>query len=172
MIKKMFNVVTLCLSLLIASFNANAIEFTIGQKDINRFVQAAFPQKYAYQGADVFFSDPVLSLDGLDNKIKIKVNIAAYRNNQLLKATAEVGGELVYDAVDYNLQIKEPSIGKFKVTENTMPNSEQVIRGIRDVVGQSMPLIVLIDLDNFDIGFGKIQPKSITVGHKKLVITL
>lgn len=172
MTKSLFHIAALCFALLISVGKADAIEFTIGEKDINRFVQAAFPQKYAYQGADVFFSDPVLSLDGLDNKVKITVNIAAYRNNQVLKATAQVGGELIYDAVDYNLQIKEPNISKFKVTENNIANSEQLIRGIRDVVGQSMPLIVLIDLDNFDIGFGKIQPKSIAVGHKKLVITL
>ncbi|WP_124748973.1 hypothetical protein [Alteromonas facilis] len=154
------------------SLHVNALEFTIGQKDINRFVKMAFPYKQSYQGADVFFSDPDVTLDGLNNEIRINTLISAYKDNRILKAKATISGELLYDAIDYNLQIKEPSIREFKVLENGIDDAQQLIRGIRDVVGQSLPIIVLLDLDKFDVGFGKIQPKSIVVGNKKLVITL
>lgn len=158
--------------LLVLSGTATALEFTISEKDINRFAKLAFPYKQSYNGADIFFTDPKVILSGLDNELRIQTKISAYKNNQLLKADAEITGELLYDAIDYNLQIKEPMVSEFKVLESTMDDADQLIRGIRDVVGQSLPVIVLIDLDCVDMGFGKIQPKSIVVGHKKLIITL
>lgn len=149
-----------------------AVSFSIGEADINRFVQAAFPYKRSYNGADIYFSDPVVSLDGLDNRVIIRTQITAIQNNQLLKATGEISGELKYDPIDYNLHLKKPKVSEFKIIENTMDNADALIRGVRDVVGQSLPLIVLIDLDQFDLGFGKIQPQSIEISNKRLVISM
>ena len=149
-----------------------AVSFSIGEADINRFVQAALPYKRSYNGADIYFSDPIVRLDGLDNRVVIKTQITAIQNNQLLKATGEISGELKYDPIDYNLQLKKPKVSEFTITENTMDNADALIRGVRDVVGQSLPLIVLIELDKFDFGFGKIQPQSVEVSNKRLVITM
>lgn len=151
---------------------SQAVSFSLGEADINRFVQVAFPYKRSYNGADIYFSDPNVSLNGLDNRVIITTQITAIQNNQLLKATGEISGELKYDPIDYNLHLKQPKVSEFKIIENTMDNSDALIRGVRDVVGQSLPLIVLIDLDQFDFGFGKIQPQSIEIANKRLVITM
>lgn len=149
----------------------SAFSLSIGETELNRFVQAAFPYKRSYNGADVYFSNPIVELDGLNNELIIKTEITAIQNNQLLKANGEISGELLYDPVDYNLHLKKPKISEFKVTENTMDNAAPLIRGIRDSVGQALPLIVLIDLEQFDLGFGKIQPQSIEIKQRRLVVT-
>ena len=52
-----------------------------------------------------------------------------------------------------------------------MENADPLIQGIKDSIGQALPLIVLIDLRQFDLGFGKIQPQAIEVKQKRLVVT-
>lgn len=161
-----------CLILLLVAHSANALEFAIGEKDLNLFVQKAFPIKEAYQGADVYLSEPNLTLDGLDNRLTIKVKMTAIRGSEILEASAEVRGKVTYESVDYVLQLEEPSLHKFKVLENTMQDANPLIRGMRDVVGKSLPVIALIDLSQFDSGFGKLRPKDIHIKHKRLVIVL
>lgn len=162
----------LFLSVGIVTLPAFGVTFTISEKDINSMVQKAFPQKKQYQGANIFFSDPIVSLDGLEHTIRIQTTITAIREQQLVKAVGELSGQLYYDPIDYQLQLKKPALSEFKVIESTMEDANTMIRGMRDVVGQSLPLIVLFDLEQYDLGFGTIRPESIEIKQRKLVISL
>ncbi|MBT0586828.1 DUF1439 domain-containing protein [Alteromonas oceanisediminis] len=157
---------------LLTSLPVSAISFSISEQDINRFVQAAFPQKKSYQGTDIFFSDPIVTIDDATGSLRISTEITAIKNRQMLKARGSLSGELAYDPADYNLQVKNPTLSEFTVQESSMDDTAELLDTIRSVVGESLPLIVLIDLSRFDIGLGEIKPQSIEIDKKKLVITL
>lgn len=162
----------LSFQVLLAAGTADALEFALGEKDLNLFVQKAFPIKRSYLEANIYLSEPVLKLDGPDNQLSLSINVTAIQGGHLIEAVASVQGRVTYDAVDYVLELEEPALQEFTVLKNTMQEATPLLEGMRKMVGQSFPVIALIDLNQFDLGFGKIRPKVIHIEQRRLVITL
>lgn len=158
--------------LLLLSFGAKAFVFTVSEKQLNTMLAATFPIEQSYQQVSVTFSEPKVQLDALDKDVTISTVITAVQNGKILKAQGSIEGKLDYDTINQTLEFEKPTLKTFKVISNDIPDSTEAIRHIKQTIGRNLPVIILVDFNQFDFGFGEIRPKDIDITMRGLAITL
>ncbi len=158
--------------LLLMSFQSLGFVFTVTEKQLNNMLVVAFPFKQNYQGMDVTFSNPTIKLDSGVQKVIISTTIEAVQSQQKLLAQGTIEGIVTYRSATQELQFEKPALTHFQVLENTIPNTKQTIDTIKQNIGKNLPVILLFDFKQFDLGFGEIVPRDIKITSKGLAITL
>jgi hypothetical protein len=156
----------------LVSFNINAFVLTVSEKQLNDMLKLTFPIVQEYQGVSATFSDPVVKLDPLDQKVIISTSISALQDGKTLTATGTIEGVFDYDSLDQQLRFKKPVLKDFYVIENQIVGTEHAIRTIKQTIGRNLPVIILVDFKQLDFGFGSIVPREIDITTRGLAITL
>lgn len=169
--------ITRCSSILVfvlccVSFSSQAFVFTVSEKQLNQVLAIGFPISRSYQNVDVTFSDPKVNLDALDKKVLISTVIVAKQNGQTLHATGTIEGKLDYHAMSQQLRFEKPTLKEFKVISNDIAAADEAIRTVRQTIGRNLPIIILVDFGDLDIGLGDIAPREIDITPRGLSITL
>ena len=164
--------ITLICILTFAGFNAKAFEITLAEQQINGMLALSFPVKQSYQGFDLTFSDPKVSLKSSTNSIALKSVILAEQNGQKLRAIASAQGQVYYNRQQQVIEIIKPSLVEFTVLDNSIEQSEIAIDSLKQVIGQQLPMIFLLDVKQINQLFPGLQPKDIVIRDNGLVISL
>ncbi|WJG09084.1 hypothetical protein [Aliiglaciecola sp. LCG003] len=160
------------LSLLVCSFNSFAFVFTISEKQLNTMLNLTFPIVREYQGVQATFSDPMVKLDALDDKVSISSTITAIQNGKVLRAIGTIEGEFGYHPITQQLRFEKPELQSLKIIENQFDGTDEVVRTLKQSIGRNLPIIILVDFNQFNFGFGDIAPKEIDITPLGLSITL
>jgi hypothetical protein len=163
----------ICLFLFtLVGFNARAFEITLAEQQINSMLAVSFPVKQSYQGFDLTFSDPKVRLISSSNSIAIKTVILAEQNGQKLRAIASAIGQVHYNKQQQVIEIIKPSLSEFSILDNSIDQSQAVIDSLKQVIGQQLPMIFLLDVKQINQLFPGMQPKDIIINENGLVISL
>lgn len=165
------HIIFICL-LTAAAFNAKALEITLAEQQINSMLALSFPVKQSYQGFDITFSDPKVSLISSSNSIALKTVILAEQNGQKLRAIASAQGQVHYNRQQQVIEIIKPSLKEFTVLDNSIAQSDMAIDSLKQVIGQQLPMIFLLDVSQINQLFPGLQPRDIMIRDNGLVITL
>lgn len=165
------NITFICL-LAGAGFNTKAFEITLAEPQINNMLALSFPIKQSYQGFELTFSDPKVSLVSSSNSIVIKAVILAEQDGQKLRAIASAIGQIHYDRQQQVIQIIKPSLREFTLLDNSIGQSQAVIDSLKQAIGQQLPMIFLLDVKQINQIFPGLQPKDIKISENGLVISL
>ena len=160
------------LFLLFMSTKCFAFVVTITEKQLNSMLIVGFPYKQNYQGIDVTFSSPYIKLDSVGKKVFITTTILAMQAGKSLHAQGTVEGVVDYKPSTQELQFEKPKLVNFNVIDNQLENSQEALEVVKQNVGKNLPIILLIDFKQFDLGFGKIIPRDIEITSGGLAITL
>lgn len=158
--------------LLLAPFKSFAFVFTVTEKQLNGMLVVGFPITQNYQGINVTFSSPNVKLDAVGKKVMIKTTILAIQSDQRLHAEGTVEGVVAYNSKTQELQFEKPTLVDFNVIDNQLQNSEEALEMVKQNIGKNLPVILLVDFKQFDLGFGDIVPKDIDITAQGLAITL
>lgn len=158
--------------LLLVSAKSSAFVFTLTEKQLNTMLVVGFPITQKYQGINVTFSSPYVELDSVGKKVMITTTIFAIQAGQSLRAKGTVEGVVAYDRKTQELQFEKPKLVDFNVIDNQLQNSEEAIEMVKQNIGKNLPIILLVDFKQFDMGFGDIVPKDIDITPRGLAITL
>ncbi|MBU2980060.1 hypothetical protein [Alteromonas sp. C1M14] len=130
----------------------------------------AFPQTQYYQGSQVIFSNPYVTL-AADNIIAINVDIKGNEGDAMLSASAELSGEVHYNGTTGELQIMRPQLDDFTVHDSNQIEEEKIAEWVAQLKGQSAPVILLLDFKQLDLSFiGNRVPSRMWVEKGQLVV--
>ena len=167
---KLPNLLVLLTSLMLFATDGRAFEMSLSEQQINGMLRLSFPVRQNYQGFELTFSDPEVTLDGSSSVVKLKSNIVARQNGQTLRASASVQGQIHYKPSERVVEIIKPTLTEFSVADNSMQTSEQVLSAVRQAVGQQLPLVFLLDVSQLNQLLPGVQPKDISIRGKHLII--
>ena len=158
--------------LLLMSSQSFAFVFTVTEKQLNAMLIVGFPITQSYQGIDVTFSNPRVKLNAADKKVIISTTILAIQSGKQLHANGTIEGVVAYKPLTQELQFEKPTLIDFNVIDNQLENSSEAIEIVKQNIGKNLPIILLVDFKQFDLGFGDIVPKRIDITTRGLAITL
>lgn len=158
--------------LLLMSAKSFAFVFTVTEKQLNTMLVVGFPITQSYQGINVTFSSPYVKLDSVGKKVLITTTILANQAGKVLHAEGTVEGVVEYNPKTQELQFEKPKLLNFNVIDNQLENSDEAIEMVKQNIGKNLPIILLVDFKQFDMGFGDIVPKDIDITTRGLAITL
>lgn len=165
-----------CLLLLLITFVFSAkifaFEVVLQEQQINDLLAVSFPINQQYQGVDIHLSDPKVKLMVSNQELMIKLVATATQNGQKLRAITGASGQIKFDKSRNAIQIIEPRLTEFKVLDNTIDQSDDIIKSVKQAVGQQMPAIFFIDLNQLNQLIPGLQPKNISISSRGLVITI
>ncbi|WP_340678571.1 hypothetical protein [Paraglaciecola sp.] len=166
---KTFLVLLMCVLSVVVP-KASAFEVTLSEQQATDMLQVRFPVRQSYQGFDITFSDPKVTIEGAINSIKIKSIILAQQNGQKLRAIASVQGQINYNQKEQVIEIIKPSLVEFTILDNSINQSEQVITSLKQAIGQQLPMIFLLDVKQIGQLLPSLQPKNIVLRGSNIVI--
>lgn len=146
---------------------------TLTSQQINGELNKTFPIERQFQEVTAFFTKPDILLDALDEKIEIHTLIRANEKGKSLLAKGKIEGVLEYDELNKVLQFRKPVLDDFEVLESDMDDAQQaaVSRTIRQSMGNNLPKITLVDLNEMALRFPRQQPSEIDVEPGMLTLT-
>ncbi|MCU7554745.1 hypothetical protein OCL06_09050 [Alteromonas sp. ASW11-19] len=163
----------LCALFLLLALPVSAVTFTLSEKHVNEMVKVTFPQTQYYNDIKLTFTDPVVTLGSEDDDVAVKVRIRAERADQTLEAEGEMQGLLKYRPARKELQIEKPMLVDFRVLENSLSDSRELLEAINQMQGRQFPMILLLDFTELNLPlFGNQMPRRIEIRNKHLVIEL
>jgi hypothetical protein len=154
--------------------NVFAVDVEVSEAKINKKLNESFPRERAFDGVKAQFTSPQILLNPLDETIKIATLIESQHGGFVFLAKGNLEGPLEYDEMFKVLQMRKPVLRDFKVVESDMPEHQlaKTSKTIQQSMGNNLPRITLVDLDNFEIMLPRTGPKSIDVGPRRLIIEL
>jgi len=109
---------------------------------------------------------------GKTQSVMLKTLITAVKDGQTLRAIASVEGGVNYNKNLQQIEIIKPRLLSFNILDNSIAQSEQAIEMVKQAVGQQMPMIFLVDLQQLNQLFPGLQPKDLVITEQGLLITL
>lgn len=163
----------LALSIIVIPVWGQSSSVTLSNNEINMELNKTFPIERKFKHVTAFFTKPEIVLDSLDEKIEIDTLIRSKVEGKYLIAKGKIEGTIEYDDLKSVLQFRKPVLEEFKVMESDMDEVQQkeVSRIIRQSMGNNLPKIVLVDLNNLDLRFPRQEPSNIDVEPGGLSVT-
>lgn len=168
---QLFKSLSLILILCMPIGMARALELALSEQQLNNLLQLSFPMQQHYQGYQLTFSEPNVQL-GSGQQVTVKSYVLAQQQGQKLHASIAIAGQVHYNASDKVVEIIKPALTEFRILDNSISQSDQVIQTIKQAVGQQLPLIFLLDMQQINRLLPGIQPRAIEVRDGKLVLVL
>ncbi len=158
-------------AMLLVSSAAMGLDLRLSQNDLNQMVQMAFPQSRQYQGIDMRFSEPVVTLNA-QNAVNVMVTIQGQNQGQSATVRAGLQGELDYQPQTGTLNILRPQLTDLDVLKQPEGDHSQLIETLQSMKNQPAPLILLINFAQLDLPMlGDRPPKNIQIKNQQLMVT-
>ncbi len=179
MIKMNFQLSRVCVNTIalmlfsFATFAVSALTFKFSEKDVDMMAKASFPQTQLYQGMILTFTDPEVDLGAANNDVSMVVTLKAEKTEGTLTARGKISGQLAWRRAKKELQIEKPVLSELEVLEDNMTDAKGMVDGVKAIQGKVLPVILLLDLDEMELGiFANQLPKTMSVRNEQLIIEL
>lgn len=160
----------LVLAVFIATANPFAKRVTIDAKMIDAHLSKQFPIEKVYQGVIATFYDPKIDINALDKKVKIRISVRAQQQEQSLLAKAKLVGNIEYHEFSQTIRLSEPALDDFTLVSGSSEDSQNMVKKIRQSMGNSFQHITLVDLDSMSVLNASKEPTDIQVSLNKLIL--
>ncbi|MCW8109882.1 hypothetical protein OPS25_15350 [Alteromonas ponticola] len=161
------------LGLFLTSTTTSAFIFKLSEKDVDMMAKASFPQSQLYEGMILTFSDPEVDLGMANNDVSMIVTMKAEKTEGTIVARGRISGQLAWRRAKKELQIEKPILSDLKILEDNMTNSKGMLDGVKAIQGKVLPVILLLDLDEMELGiFANQLPKKMAVRDEQLIIEI
>ena len=154
----------------IFSLNAAAEQYTITTEEMTRSVATRFPVTRSYEGVSAEFSQPRVVLKNLDDEIEIKVKITVSFEGQSFVADGLIVDTASIQTVDNTLRFDHPKLEEFFISKDNMPNSDEAVKVLTQTIGQTLPPIILLELEKVDISIIGNEPAKFSLSPQGLVL--
>lgn len=136
---------------LIASFIASsawAFGFMIGEPQINTMLGLTFPYETRMGQSHITLSDPKPHFYEKTQEVGVALSISLkdVANGQTAKAKTLVKGGIRFDNKAQQLQLVKPKIASLDWDESSKSTNQDLVKQVKQLVGQDLPVIVLLDI--------------------------
>lgn len=127
---------------------ALAFSITIGEPQINSILSLTFPYQTRMGNNHITLTDPKPHFYESSQEIGITLNILLkdQAGGQTAKARTMLRGGIHFDNEQQELQLVKPKIVRLDWVKKTDAANQDLARQIEQIVGQELPIIVLIDI--------------------------
>ncbi|WP_016954864.1 DUF1439 domain-containing protein [Catenovulum agarivorans] len=160
---------SICLLLITSSAHSFAIQLTESQ--INGLLTAYFPVSFNYEYADIQLTEANLVIKGKNKRLQVNAHINAQQQNNFIRGTVSIDGEIAYDKSSQKLQIIEPRLIHANIKESSF-NKKDINTWLQQAFNQSLPIIVLLDFKKLNFQGLTIQPNKIEVLDNSILIEI
>ena len=140
-----------------------AIGMTIPEKQLNAIVNLRFPLSHTYLDYTLKASQPSISLFSDTQSVAISALIEVKNKKNKLLANTTFKGQVTFDKASKALKVTNPLITQFSVIENSFSQTETPVNSIENIVGQHLPISVLIDFNKIDSELFLFVPSKLTI---------
>lgn len=137
--------------------------YIVTAAEIDRQIQQRFPIIRQYDEVEATFYNPKVVLKYLDNEIQIKLQVKVNYRGQFLVADGLIKGTTSFQQVTNTLRFERPILDEFFVTQDKMSDSSEAIKVVKQSISHSMPPIVLLNFENFEVNSFSDEPRSVTL---------
>jgi hypothetical protein len=152
------------------SSHAIAEQYTITAAELTRSLQKHFPITRSYEGVEAVFSQPKLIIKNLDDEIKIEVKITVTYQGQSLIADGLIIDTPTIQSVNNTLRFEHPKLDEFFISQDNMQDSTEAVKIIKQTIGQTIPPIILLDLEKIDLNMVGNEPANFSLSPLGLVL--
>ncbi|MDN4504335.1 hypothetical protein QX776_18140 [Alteromonadaceae bacterium BrNp21-10] len=153
---------------LLISYSSHALVITLSEKQVNDLVMLRFPITESYMDSKVTLSQPVIDLNAQGQLIQVRVNVKTQYQGKMLLASCTIEGEIDFDRDNKELHIKKPKLIDLQLIENTLLASNEAFEHVKGLIGQSLPVVVLIDFNQLSTDFLPLLPQDIDIAPSGL----
>ena len=152
------------------STSSGAEQYILSAAMLTQELSSRFPITRVYQGVEASFSQPKLVIKHLDDEIKIAVNISVRHKNQSLQAEGLIVDKATIQPVSNTLRFEHPKLEEFFVTDDNMADSSEAIRVMKQTIGQTLPPIILLELEKIELNMVGNHPTTFTLSARGLIL--
>lgn len=152
-----------------------AYSVEISLDEVQAAVATLFPIKQQIPFATTVLSDPKVRIVNDSNRVRLAVNIQASFPNGIHSAgTAEIEGELGYDAAHGEFRLRQPVVTELRFGALPADYADLMKANVNALAEQILPSIVIYRLDERDFRQGMMRRvlKGVTVKDGKLIAEL
>lgn len=140
-----------------------ALGLTISTHQLNSMMNIQFPISQRYMEYTLEASKPNLTLYDKTQSVAISVRIHVTNKHYRLIADATFKGQILFDKKTKSLKVSNPLMTNFKLIDNSFPESQTSINDIERIVGQHLPISVLIDFNQIRSELFQFMPSNLTI---------
>ena len=155
---------------LLLGSNAIAEQYTITAAEMTRSLQTRFPVIRSYEGVDAVFSEPKVVIQYLDNEMEIEVKIKVTYQEQNLYAEGLIVDTASIQTVNNTLRFDRPKLDEFFISQDNMQDSSEAVKVIKQTIGQTLPPIILLDLESIELNMVGNEPAKFSLSVQGLVL--
>jgi hypothetical protein len=128
--------------------SAWAFGFIINESQVNNVLALTFPYKTQIGGSAITLSNPHPHFYETSQEVGITLNISFkdQASGQTVKAKAMLRGGIKFDNKQQQLQLIKPRIDSLEWADKSISDNKNLIDQVSQLVGQDLPLIVLLDI--------------------------
>ena len=143
-----FSQISILLLCLITASSAWAFGFLINESQVNNMLALTFPYETRIGNNAISLSDPQPHFYESSQEIGITLNISLkdQTSGQLVKATTMLRGGIHFDNQQQQLQLIKPRVERLDWVDKAAASDQNLIKQVSQLVGQDLPLIVLLDI--------------------------
>lgn len=132
----------------IIASDVSALSLTISRPQISSMLSLTFPFQTRLGNSDIQLTDPIPHFYESSQEIGITLNILLTEqgSGKRTKARAMVRGGLHFDNQQQQLQLIKPKIVRLDWVNKPAAADQDLEKQIERIVGQELPIIVLIDI--------------------------
>lgn len=142
---------------------AHAFGLVINAAEIERLMGVVFPYTTQAGPYTATFSNPRPEFVADGQWVLVAFDTRLQQGEEVINASAKIRGQLAFDSKQQQLQLIKPALSGFQLRPPVPPGSESLSAQIKPLVGQALPLIVLLDLQQMGIQLPFGNPRSIKV---------
>jgi len=146
--KSRYSQIGILILCLITASSAWAFGFLINESQVNNMLSLTFPYETRIGNNAISLSDPQPHFFETSQEIGITLNISLndQTTGQVVKARAMVRGGIHFDNQQQQLQLIKPRIDSLDWADKSAASNQSLVRQVSQLVGQDLPLIVLLDI--------------------------
>lgn len=149
--------------LIVQSTAIQAIDFTLTERQINQIVSAQFPHQQVYQGLSLQFEKPTVSLIAKNQVVHAAFYLMITDGENILKAKLLTKSSVQYNKRKIAFDLIEPKITNFKVIENSLFNTTESLRKIKQDIAKQIPNSIGFDERVFNFGLLSAAPNRVKI---------
>ncbi|WP_020410184.1 hypothetical protein [Hahella ganghwensis] len=168
-LRRLLAVVVLVLGVGVWPTVTHAFGIVISDQQVAGLMSAVFPVKQTMGVWQVTFLNPVPEFHPGQQQVALAVDVQLEEGLNQARGWGKVSGQLAFNKELQQLHLVRPRLVDFEVREGDVENAGPLIDGLRRYIGQDLPVIVLFDVKQMNLGL-PLNPKAINVVNKGISI--
>ncbi len=148
---------------------SQAFGIVINDQQVTGLMSVMFPIRQTMGAWQVTLLNPVPEFHPGQQQVALAVDMQLQEGPRQAKAWGKVSGQLAFDRKLQQLHLVRPKLVDFEVRGGDIEDAQPVLDGLKQYIGQDLPVIVLFDVKQMNLGL-PLNPTAINVVNKGIAI--